>query len=40
VKSTGDDRAAVIKSLAVLIADEVKQPDLTWRIRKAIGKLK
>ena len=39
-KSTGEDRAAVIKSLAVLIADEVKEPDLTWRIRKEIGRLK
>lgn len=40
VKSTGDDKAAVIKSLAVLIADEVKEPNLTWRIRKEIGRLK
>jgi hypothetical protein len=36
----GEDRASLVKPMAVLIAHEAGQPELAFRIRKEIGKLK
>jgi hypothetical protein len=38
--ASGEDRASLVKPMAVLIAHEAGQPDLAFRIRKEIGKLK
>jgi hypothetical protein len=38
--ATEGEKAKVIRSLAILIADEVGMPELKWRIRKEIGAIK
>jgi hypothetical protein len=38
--AAGEDRASLVKPLATLIAHEAGQPDLAFRIRKEIGRLK